>query len=188
MAAPSVIDGIGRGPLSPVVFHYQIALLGLVASGYLAIATGGLLDLPAVILTGLALTARAFMIAGVFRWAPQEWFEARAGLCYLAFYPIDWYFLSKDSIAATVHLLLFLGVLRLFAAKTPRDYRFVQTLALLQMLAATLSASVYFLAFLASFLMFGIATLAGAEVLRSGTKPVPVVRSGLQSFGWRLRD
>jgi hypothetical protein len=173
-------------PLAAVERHYQIALLGLVASGYLAIVTGGLLDLPATILTGLALSARVLIVAGILRWTPPEWFEARAGLCYLAFYPIDWYFLSKDSVVATVHLLLFLGAVRLFTAKTPRDFRFVQTLALLQMLAATLSASVYFLVFLASFLMFGIATLAGAEVLRSGSKPPLIVRSGLKTFGWRL--
>jgi hypothetical protein len=173
-------------PLLVVEHHYQMALLGLVASGYLAIVTGGLLDTPATILTGWALIARILMLAGVLKWRPPERFEAQAGLCYLAFYPVDWYWLSRDSIAATVHLLLFLGVLRLFTAKTPRDFRFVQTLALLQMLAATLSASVYFLIFLAAFLLFGIATLAGAEVLRSGSRQPLIVRSGLQTFGWRL--
>jgi len=178
---------IGRArPLAAVEHHYQIALLGLVASGYLAIVTGGLLDLPATILTGSALIVRFLLVFGVLRWNPPEWFEARAGLCYLAFYPIDWYFFSQDKIVATVHLLLFLGTLRLFTAKSPRDFRFVQTLALLQMLAATMSASVYFLVFLSFFLMFGIATLAGAEVLRSGAKQPLIVRSGLRSFGWRL--
>jgi hypothetical protein len=180
-------------PLAAVEHHYQIALLGLVASGYLAIVTGGLLDFYATILTGTALVARLLIVMGVLRWTPPDRFEARAGLCYLAFYPIDWYFLSKDSVAATVHLLLFLGVVRLFTAKTPRDFRFVQTLALLQILAATLSASVYFLIFLTCFLMFGIATLAGAEVLRSGSgaastgvKLPLVAQSGLHGFGWRL--
>ena len=173
-------------PLAAVEHHYQIALLGLVASGYLAIVTGGMLDLPATVLTGMALLARTLMVFGILKWTPPKRFEGIAGLCYLAFFPIDWYFFSQDWIAAPVHLLLFLGVLRLFTARTPRDYRFVQTLALLQMLAAALSASVYFLVFLASFLMFGIATLAGAEVLRSGSKQPVIVRSGLQSFGWRI--
>ena len=174
-------------PLAAVEHHYQIALLGLVASGYLAIVTGGMLDLPATVLTGLALLARSLMVFGWLKWTPPTRFEGIAGICYLAFFAIDWYFLSEDWIAAPVHLLLFLGVLRLFTAKTPRDFGFVQTLALLQMLAAALSASVYFLFFLATFLMFGIATLAGAEVLRSGSKQQPViVRTGLGSFGWRL--
>ena len=176
-----------HAPLSAVEHHYQVALLGLVSSGYLAIVTGGILDLPATLLTGLALFIRGLMVLGVIRWTPPKRLEGIAGLCYLGFFVIDWYFLSDDWIAAPVHLLLFLGVLRLFTASTPRDFRFVQTLALLQMLAAALSASVYFLVFLASFVMFGIATLAGAEVLRSGGKPHQViVRTGLHSFGWRL--
>ena len=173
-------------PLAAVEHHYQVALLGLVASGYLAIVTGGMLDLAATLLTGLALLARTLMVFGLLRWTPPKRFEGIAGLCYLAFFPFDWYFFSEDWIAAPVHLLLFLGVLRLFTAQTQRDYRFVQTLALLQMLAAALSANVYFLIFLASFLMFGIATLAGAEVLRSGATQPLIVRSGLSSFGWRL--
>ena len=174
-------------PLKTVEHHYQTALLGLVSSGYLAIVTGGMLDLPATILTGLALFARTLMVFGLLKWTPPPRFEGIAGLCYLVFFAIDWYFLSEDWIAAPVHLLLFLGVLRLFTAKTPRDFRFVQTLALLQMLAAALSASVYFLFFLATFLMFGIATLAGAEVLRSGSRQNQViVRTGLTTFGWRL--
>ena len=173
--------------MKTVEHHYQMAILGLVASGYLAIVTGGMLDLPATVLTGMALLARTLMVLGILKWTPPKRFEGIAGLCYLAFFAIDWLFLSEDWIAAPVHLLLFLGVLRLFTARTPRDYRFVQTLALLQMLAAALSASVYFLVFLASFLMFGIATLAGAEVLRSGAKQHQViVRAGLESFGWRL--
>ena len=173
-------------PLAIVERHYQIALLGLVASGYLAIVTGGMLDLPATVLTGLALFARTLIVFGLLKWTPPKRFEGIAGLCYLVFFAIDAYFLSEDWIAAPVHLLLFLGVLRLFTAKTQRDFRFVQTLALLQMLAAALSASLYFLFFLATFVMFGIATLAGAEVLRSGSKPQVIVRTGLQSFGWRL--
>lgn len=173
-------------PLAAVEHHYQIALLGLVASGYLAIVTGGMLDVPATVLTGLALLARTLMVFGLLTWNPPARLERIAGLCFLVFFPIDGYFLSDDWIAAPVHLLLFLGVLRLFTARTPRDFRFVQTLALLQMLAAALSASVYFLFFLATFLMFGIATLAGAEVLRSGARQQVIVRTGLQSFGWRL--
>ena len=173
-------------PLAAVERHYQIALLGLVTSGYLAVLTGGMLDRPAAILTGLALLAQTLIVFGLLRWTPPKRFEGIAGLCYLAFFPIDWYFLSQDWIAAPIHLLLFLVALRLFTAKTPRDYRFVQTLALLQMLAAALSASVYFLVFLAFFLMFGIATLAGAEVLRSGVRQPVIVQTGLRTFGWRL--
>ena len=123
-------------PLAAVERHYQIALLGLVTSGYLAVLTGGMLDRPAAILTALALLAHTLMVFGLLRWTPPKRFEGIAGLCYLAFFPIDWYFLSQDWIAAPIHLLLFLVALRLFTAKTPRDYRFVKTLALLQMLAA----------------------------------------------------
>lgn len=191
-AAPAFADYnyvmTDRIQLRPVERHYQFVLLGLVTSGFLALATGGLLDLPTVILTAIALAARLLMVFGVLRWTPHERFEARAGFCYLVFYPIDWYFLSQDAINATVHLLLFLGTLRLFTAQTPRDYRFVQTLALLQMLAATLSASSYFLVFLGSFLIFGIGTLASSEILRNGSRSksmVVVGRDGLTYFGWR---
>jgi protein-glutamine gamma-glutamyltransferase len=173
-------------PLRVVERHYQLALLGLVTCGFLAISTGGLLDLPTVILISGALFLRAIILAGVVRWTPPRHFDAWASVCYLLFYPVDWYFLSRDSIAATVHLLLFLCVIRLFTARSARDFRFVQTLALLQMLAATLAANLYFLPFLVCFLMFGIATLTGAEILRSGSRQPLILRMGLKSFGWRI--
>ena len=46
---------------------FQFSLLGLVASGYLAVAGSGYLDTPTLVLTAAGLLLRALLIAGVVR-------------------------------------------------------------------------------------------------------------------------
>ena len=45
----------GANPQLSVERFFQLSLLGLVASGYLAVAGSGYLDTPTVVLTGLGL-------------------------------------------------------------------------------------------------------------------------------------
>ena len=54
------------GPL-PVERFFQFSLLGLVASGYLAVAGSAYLDVPTIVLTGGGILLRALMLAGLVR-------------------------------------------------------------------------------------------------------------------------
>ena len=51
---------------------FQFSILGLVTSGYLAVAVSGLLDLPTLVLTGFALLLRGAMVSGAFEFEIPE--------------------------------------------------------------------------------------------------------------------
>jgi hypothetical protein len=48
------------GAISPADRFFEFALLGLLASGYLAVAGSGYLDAPTVLITAAALLTRSF--------------------------------------------------------------------------------------------------------------------------------
>src|SRR5260370_40000087 len=165
---------------------FQFSLLGLVASGYLAVAGSGYLDTPTLALTAAGLLLRGLLICGVLRFNISERAATVATVAYTGFFPID-YFFSRDFLTATVHLLFFLAVIKVLAAKTSRDYLYTATIACLELLAAAiLSVNFNFFLFLALYLMFAIAALTSGEIRRSMNKSQSTARSGLRRFHLRL--
>ena len=165
---------------------FQFSLLGLVTSGYLAVAASGLLDLPTLVLTGFALLLRGFMVSGFVEFEIPEKAALWATFTYIGIYPLDYFLLSREFIAATIHLVFFLSILRILTAKTPRDYLYVQLLALLEILGACiLTAQLNFLIFLLAFVLFGLVTLATGEIRRASLNGV-VAESGTRGLSRRL--
>ncbi len=147
---------------------FQLSLLGLVASGFLAVAGSGYLDAPTSALTACGLLLRGALAAGLLRLEISERMVTVLTIAYIGFYPIDYQFLSRDFLAATVHLVFFLAVLRILTAKSNRDYLYTAIIALLELLAAALlSIQLNFFLFLGLFLLFTIATLTSAEIRRA---------------------
>ena len=166
---------------------FEWSLLGLVASGYFAVAGSGYLDLPTVALTGLGLLLRALIVAGFVGVGIPPAVQLPVAIAYIGFYPIDYFFLSREFLPATIHLVFFLAVFHILTARTSRDYLFVKMIAFLEILAATvLSANANFFLFLGLFLMFGIAAFCSSEVRRSAARHKIVHRGGLELFPARL--
>src|SRR5580704_14513964 len=166
---------------------FQFALWGLVVSGYLAVAGSGYLDAPTVILTGAGLFARALLISGLVRFDISPKVVVALTLAYVGFFPLDYLFLSRAFIQATVHLVFFLAVIQILTSRTNRDYFFMATIAFLELLAAAiLSSNSNFFLFLALYLLFAMAAFTSAEIRRSMQKPLTVARSGLRRFHPRL--
>ena len=166
---------------------FEFSLLGLLVSGFLAVVASGRLDLPTAMLTAIGLSIRALYISGLIQMRfSNAWINA-ATLAYIGFYPLDYAYLSRDFLTATVHMIFFLAVLRVLTARTDRDYFFVKAVAFLELLAASiLTYSLSFFVFLVLFLLFGVATFASSEIRRSAKAANRTVRSGLQHFHWRL--
>ena len=57
------MDRGSAGVLSPVDQFFELSLLGLLASGFLAVAGSGYLDAPTLVLTSASLIIRALMVA-----------------------------------------------------------------------------------------------------------------------------
>src|SRR6266852_4522965 len=147
---------------------FQLSLLGLVASGFLAVAGSGYLDLATTSLTAAGLLLRAALATGLLRFEISERAVTILTIAYIGFYPLDYQFFSADFLTATVHLVFFLAVIKILTAKTNRDYLYTAVIALLELLAAALlSIQLNFFLFLGSFLLFAIATLTSAEIRRA---------------------
>jgi hypothetical protein len=159
---------------------FEFSLLGMLAAGYFAVAGSGYLDWPTSALTLLALSLRGLMLAGVVDFQVSGRLASRLALLYIAFYPVDFFYVSASFLKATVHLVFFVAILKILTAKSNRDYSYVKMIAVLELMAAAiLSTSLNFFGFLALFLLFAIATFSSGEVRRSAPRRRAVARGGL---------
>ena len=166
---------------------FQFALLGLVASGFLAIAGSGYLDRPTIVLVAAGLALGGLTVAGVARLEISEHMAAAATAAYAGFFLLDLLALSHNLLAAAVHLAFFLAVARTLTARTNRDYLYLAAIACVELLAAALlSLDLGFFLALAVFLLFAMAALTGAEIRRSMGRATATARGGLRRFHARL--
>ncbi|HVX66314.1 MAG TPA: DUF3488 and transglutaminase-like domain-containing protein [Bryobacteraceae bacterium] len=178
---------MGTAAAAAVDRYFELSVLGLVSSGYLAVLGSGYLDAPTAILAALGLLLRALAVSGLIRFGISSRVTAGLTLGYVAFYALDYFVLSQDFVTATVHLVFFLAVIKVLTAQATRDYVFLGVIGFLELLAASiLSANLTFFIFLTLFLGFGVAAFASAEVRRSMRQPRNLARGGLRQFSWRL--
>ncbi len=183
-----VLPGRSTGaPAVSVDRYFDLSLLGLVSSGFLAVVGSGYLDWPAASAAAAGLLLRALMAFGIVRLTfPKGASLALTAAC-LLFYAADYTLFSREFLPSTTHLVVFLAVLQVLTARTTRDHVFVGIIAFLELIAATLlSPDLGFFVFLVLFLIFGVATFASGEIRRSVRKPRNLVRGGLRRFHWRL--
>jgi transglutaminase-like putative cysteine protease len=172
---------------APVERFFQFSLLGLLLSGYLAVAGSGYLDAIALGLGGAGLLFRTAAICGLTRFQLSERSATFIALGYALFFGLDYLFLSRDFLSATVHLVFFLALMKILTARNDRDYLALAAIAFLELVwAAILSINFNFLMFLTFFLLFGIAALTSGEIRRSMRKTQSAARCGVRMFHPRL--
>ncbi|MBV8728685.1 MAG: DUF3488 domain-containing protein [Acidobacteriia bacterium] len=166
---------------------FQFCLLGLVTSGYLAVAGSGYLDAPTLVLTGAGLLLRGLLIAGVVRFEVAESTASILSLSYIGFFVIDYFFLSRDFLTATVHMVFFLAITRILTARSARDYLFTAVIAFMELLAAAITSVEFnFVLFLGLFLLFAIGALSSGEIRRSLVRSETMPRGFPFKFHARL--
>jgi hypothetical protein len=171
--------------------YFEFSLLGMLASGYCAMLGSGALsgsaaDLIFLALAGLALVLRGLAAGGVVRLPIPAGAVTAATLLYLAAYPVDYLFLSRSFLQATVHLVFFVAIVKVLTASTARDHFFLKIIAFLQLLAASiLSSNLTFFACLIAFLVAAVATFACDEILKASSGRQVVTR-GAGAFARRL--
>jgi protein-glutamine gamma-glutamyltransferase len=158
---------------------FQLSLLGLVGSGFLAVAGSGYLDVPTLILTVAGLLARAAFILGWLRFEIPDRLVTVLTIAYIGFYPLDFQFVSGEFLPATLHFVFFLAVMKILTARTNRDYLYTAAISVLELLAAALiSVQLNFFIFLGCYLLFAVAALTSAEIRRSASEAGQIARSG----------
>src|SRR5271168_5015545 len=175
--APPVTTPAPPPAISQVDRFFELSLLGLLASGFMAVAGSGYLDLPTIILTAAALLTRVLLVAGVIRFELPPLVVTLLTLLYIAFYPVDYFFISHAFIPAAIHLVFFVAVVKILTASTDRDFLFLKVIALLELLAACIvSASFNFFVFLLLFLVLGVATFASSEIRQARKRGISPAR------------
>jgi len=148
--------------------YFNIALYLLVLTGFGTLASTGGLDLPAVVLVGLALLLRGYQLVAQHEWKIPERWTTYLTVLYIFVYFADYLLVSRSFLAATVHLVLFGMVIRLFSLQRPRDHYTLAVLSFLMVLAAAvLTVDSVFLFSFAGFLLVAVITFVLMEMRHS---------------------
>jgi transglutaminase-like putative cysteine protease len=173
--------------VSPVEKFFEFSLLGLLASGFLAVVGSGYLDTPTIVVTAAALVARVLNCAGILRIDVPPAVVTAVTLAYIGFYPIDYYYVSQAFTPAAIHLVFFVAIVKILTARTNRDYLLLKVIAFLELLAACILSSRFnFFVFLFFFLVLGVATFASGEIRRSSEMRHSSVRISRPGLALRL--
>jgi transglutaminase-like putative cysteine protease len=173
-------------PSLPAVQRYfEISLFLLVATGVLSIVSTGKLDIVSVLIPSIALIYKGIrMQRGR---GPEITPRTATGLvlAYFLFFPLDLWVLSRGlsegapnpplyaALLSSIHLILFATLVRLYSARSNRDYAFLAVLAVASMLvSAILTVETGFLIALAIFLVLSVSTFVALEIRRSSAGAV----------------
>lgn len=160
--------------------YFQVSLYLLVLTGFGTLASTGTLDAPTVLLVGMALLVRGFFLARRIDAKISTRWTNYLTVGYVAFYLLDYTLLSGTFLTATVHLVLFGMLVRLFSAQKERDHYMLAVLSFLMVLAAAVLTvdSVFLIAF-AGFMLMAVATFVLMEMRRSSnTATIPAREPG----------
>jgi transglutaminase-like putative cysteine protease len=172
-------------PLPAVQRYFEVSLFLLLSTGILAVVLTGKLDPISLFVPLIALAYKGFRI---WRGRSPE-ISARVAtwlvLAYFLFFPLDLWIFSRSlsagapnpalyaALLAAIHLMLFAALVRLYSARTNRDFAFLAVLAFTCMLAsAILTVETSFLITLAIFLALAVSTFVALEIRRSATGAV----------------
>jgi hypothetical protein len=179
-------------PLTAVRRYFEVSLYLLLLTSTLALISTGKLDPISIVVPPAALVVKGY------RWwrgrGPEFSHRVATSLvvAYMVFFPLDLWVFSRAlavnapnpalyaALLATIHVMLFAMLVRLYSARTTRDYLFLAMLAFTTMLAsAILTVDTTFLIFFLVFLVLGVSTFVGLEMRRSAEgASAPPLESG----------
>src|SRR5271157_182845 len=164
---------------SSVERFFQFSLLGLVASGFLAVAGSGYLDAATMVWTSAGLLLRGVLLGGGLELRLSRPASARLLLAYGVFLLADSLAISRQAIPVLVHLVFFLAVVKVVTAASRGGYLATAAISFAGLAAgAVLSLSPGFLVALVLYMGFATAVLISAEIRRSLRKAPAAARQG----------
>jgi len=151
--------------------YFEVALYLLVFVGFGALASTGGLDTLTVLLVGGALLFRGYaLLSRRSVLLPERWTTSLT-LAYALFYLADYLLLSRTFLYTTVHLVLFVMLVRLFSARRDRDFYFLAVLSFLMLLAASvLTVESTFLFAFGAFMLVAVITFILMEMRSSSAR------------------
>jgi transglutaminase-like putative cysteine protease len=155
--------------------YFDVVLYLLIFTGFGTLASTGRLDLATVIIVTSALLYRGYILARRREVLLSERWTNILTIACVGFYIADDFLISRAFLGATVHLVLFVMLVRLFSAQRDRDHYFLAVLSFLMVLAAAvLTVDSTFLIALAGFVLLAVAAFVLMEMMHS-LKKSPVL-------------
>ena len=152
----------------PIERYFEVSLFLMVATGFLALVGTGRLDALSLIVVSLALVGRAFLLLRRAETVIPERWDTYLTFAYVLFYALDFFTISGSFVTASVHLVLFSMVVKIFSVRRNRDFLYLAILSFLEVLAsAVLTVDTMFLAWFALFLLLTITTFVSFEMKRA---------------------
>jgi transglutaminase-like putative cysteine protease len=176
--------------------YFELSSYLLVASGFLAVASGGGVGAAAQVLFACVFAGSWFVDTARLGRALRPRIQNVLVVAYMVFYAADLRFLSRSFLISTVHLVLFLAAIKLMTRSSDRDWIFLYLTSFAELVAASaLSIDITFAVSLLLFLFSGVGTLvllemrmSNARAARQGKAEPPVdpgrgMACSLQRFG-----
>src|SRR5438477_5434193 len=151
--------------------YFEVALYLLVLTGFGTLASTGGLDLPTMLLAGAAVLFRGYLLATRRTFLIPERWTTVLTVAYAGFYLLDYFFISGGFLNATIHLVIFALVVRLFSARRERDYYFLTVIAFLMVIAAAvLTVGSMFLLTFSGFMIVAVVAVILMEMRHAAAK------------------
>ena len=157
--------------------YFDVALYLLIFTAFGTLASTGRLDFPTVLLVTMALLFRGYALSRRRQVLLSERWTNLLTLACIGFFIADEFAISRAFLGATVHLVLFVMLVRLFSAQKDRDHYLLAVLAFLMVLsAAVLTVDSTFLLALAGFVLVGVAAFILMEMAHSSQRSPVLAR------------
>ena len=151
--------------------YFEVSLLLTLSIAFITVAMTGKLDFVSTVVVAIALCAKLWSHAREADLSLSPRTVTRVSIFYIFFYALDFLIFSPGPglldkmLTATVHLVLFTTVIKIFSARTYRDYVYLATLSFMMMLAsAILTVSTTYLVFFGFYIILAISTFISYEI------------------------
>jgi transglutaminase-like putative cysteine protease len=152
--------------------YFEVSLLLTLATAFVTVAMTGKLDFVSTVVVSIALGVKLWGYSREVDFSLSPRTVTRISIFYIFFYALD--FLTSPGpglldkmLTATVHLVLFTTVIKIFSARTYRDYGYLAALSFMMMLAsAILTVGTTFLIFFGFYIILAISTFISYEIKR----------------------
>ncbi len=165
------------GDTSRVLERYlQVCVFLVLLSAFGALASTGQLDAFSIFIVSAALLARGILLARDRAWHLSDGWATALTVACIVFYAADLVLISRAFVTATVHLVIFGLVVKLFAKQRNRDHLLLALLAFAMILGAAvltvqsgflLTFSVFLLVALPAFMLMEMRRSAGSATVAS---------------------
>ena len=183
-AQPDPSTLVSRQSNISVQRYFEVSLLLTLATAFITVTMTGRLDFVSTVVVSIALGVKLWSYSREADFSLSPRTVTRVSIFYIFFYALDFLIFSPGPglldrmLTATVHLVLFTTVIKIFSARTYRDYGYLATLSFMMMLAsAILTVSTTYLAFFVLYVILAISTFISYEIKR-GMESAPRAPEG----------